>query len=310
MQLSIQQDAALRAVTAWLRTGDKQVFRLFGYAGTGKSTLARLVADNVKGRVLFAAFTAKAALIMRQKGCRDASTIHKLIYECHEDPNTGKLHFTLNRDSPLRNASLLIVDECSMVDERLGLDLLSFGTKILVLGDPAQLPPVNDDGNGCGFFTDAKPDIMLTEVHRQARDNPIIAVSMQIRAGERLTFGNYGSSRIIRDDDLKNEQVLAAGQVLVGRHVLRHECNRMFRTLLRRSSPYPETGDRLVCLRNRHDRGLLNGSLWRVEESSPPDKDNEILMRVKPEDGCGSSQRTKVRQPGLTPTRNFLKAVK
>ena len=61
-----------------------------------------------------------------------------------------------------------------MVDEDLGQDLLSFGTPVLVLGDPAQLPPVK----GGGFFTEAEPDIMLTEVHRQAADNPIVRMSM------------------------------------------------------------------------------------------------------------------------------------
>ena len=69
-----------------------------------------------------------------------------------------------------------------MVDEELGRDLLSFGKPVLVLGDPAQLPPVK----GGGFFTEAEPDIMLTEVHRQAADNPIIRMSMVVREGGRL----------------------------------------------------------------------------------------------------------------------------
>ena len=72
-----------------------------------------------------------------------------------------------------------------MVDEELGRDLLSFGKPVLVLGDPAQLPPVK----GGGFFTDAEPDVMLTEVHRQARDNPIIRLSMTVREGGRLPLG-------------------------------------------------------------------------------------------------------------------------
>lgn len=53
---------------------------------------------------------------------------------------------------------LLIVDECSMVDKTLGEDLLSFGKPILVLGDPAQLPPVY----GEGFFTKAAPTPCIT----------------------------------------------------------------------------------------------------------------------------------------------------
>ena len=63
-----------------------------------------------------------------------------------------------------------MIDECSMVDAELARDLLSFGKPILVLGDPFQLPPVK----GGGYFTESPPDVMLTEIHRQAEDNPII----------------------------------------------------------------------------------------------------------------------------------------
>src|SRR5882757_5485782 len=82
---SPEQDAALKAVAAWLkakpgRGNTPPVFRLFGYAGSGKSTLAKHLAEGVEGKVLFAAFTGKAALVMRRKGCEGASTIHSLIY--------------------------------------------------------------------------------------------------------------------------------------------------------------------------------------------------------------------------------------
>ena len=68
------QDTALKAVADWLRAkpgerGTPQVFRLFGFAGTGKTTLARHIADGVDGEVKYAAFTGKAALVMRNKGC-------------------------------------------------------------------------------------------------------------------------------------------------------------------------------------------------------------------------------------------------
>ena len=79
-----QQDRALIAVDEWLRSRHKQVFRLFGYAGVGKTTLARHFAEGVSGRVLFAAYTGKAAHVMRSKGCRGASTIHRLIYKVED----------------------------------------------------------------------------------------------------------------------------------------------------------------------------------------------------------------------------------
>jgi exodeoxyribonuclease-5 len=79
MLWSPQQDHALCVVAKWLRARDRPVFRLFGYAGTGKTTLARHLAKGVSGRVLFAAYTGKAASVMRSKGCTGASTIHSLI---------------------------------------------------------------------------------------------------------------------------------------------------------------------------------------------------------------------------------------
>ena len=68
MAWSPQQDAALKAVSAWLKHGEPQVFRLFGYAGTGKTTLAKQIADDAAGEVAFGAFTGKAALVLKSKG--------------------------------------------------------------------------------------------------------------------------------------------------------------------------------------------------------------------------------------------------
>src|SRR3954463_15738469 len=129
MQLSPQQDAALLAVSRWLKQPLPQVFRLFGFAGTGKTMLARRIADQAGGDVLFAAFTGKAAQVMRNKGCANARTIHSLIYRPRGEKaegETGQLQpaFSLNRASPVAKAKLIIVDECSMVDQALGRDLL------------------------------------------------------------------------------------------------------------------------------------------------------------------------------------------
>ncbi len=113
-----------------------------------------------------------------------------------------------------------------MVDEKLGRDLLSFGTKVLVLGDPGQLPPVKSGEGGGGFFTEQAPDVMLTEIHRQARENPIIALAETVREGGRPDYGRYGESRVIGRDDIEAEDVLAADQVLVGLNRTRQNYNR------------------------------------------------------------------------------------
>ena len=79
----------------------------------------------------------------------------------------------LNAESALRDAKLLVLDEVSMVGPEMARDLLAFGKPILVLGDPGQLPPVKGEG---AFNTD-EPDVLLTEVHRQAGDSAIIRLA-------------------------------------------------------------------------------------------------------------------------------------
>lgn len=292
MKFSPQQDAALQAISAWHKSADRgraePVFRLFGFAGTGKTTLARHIAEGVDGDVLFAAFTGKAASVMRSKGCGEASTIHSLIYRSREN-GSEEPRFTLNKMSELRNAKLLIIDECSMVDAELGRDVLSFGVPVLVLGDPAQLPPVK----GGGFFTEAEPDAMLTEVHRQAMDSPIITLSMKVREGESLDYGRYGESSVIARDEVDAASILAADQVLVGRNETRRKFNARIRTLKGHADTMPVAEDKLVCLRNNRTKGLLNGSIWTVMQANPP-KGDLVNLKVIPEEGRGASVKVSV----------------
>jgi len=296
MNFSPQQSEALDAVGRWLAAGDRPWFYLAGYAGTGKTTIARHLAEGA-GRVIFAAFTGKAAHVMRRAGCADASTIHSLIYHVAEhgrwrldclidaaqeeqkkdvpDPElladldaeireerkrVGRPIFELNPDSRIRDADLLVIDECSMVDERVANDLLSFEVPILVLGDPAQLPPVY----GAGFFTRREPDAFLSEIHRQAADNPIIHMATIVREGGSLARGEYGSSRVVAPGDFDPLTVGPETQILVGKNETRRRANAARRRRMGFLAELPEAGERLVCLRNIHDVGLLNGAIWGV----------------------------------------------
>lgn len=268
-----------------------QVFRIFGYAGSGKTTIAARKAQDMRG-VLAATFTGKAALVMRKKGF-NCSTIHSLIYKPEMVPvlddqgnPTGEetLDFVLNDESDLWNAPLLMVDEVSMVGEDLGKDLLSFNRPILVLGDPGQLPPIS----GAGFFTKGHPDVMLTEIHRQALDNPIIKMSMDVRLGRGVRPGTYGESRVIPKSRFNREsELLAADQVLCGLNKTRRALN----FDMRRYSGFelvgqPLVGDKLICLRNNRKKRLFNGGLWQV--AAPPQFDGEVFdMRLNSLDQTG-----------------------
>lgn len=296
MEFSPQQEAALVKVKAWLADPDSQVFKMFGFAGTGKSTLAKHMNADY-----YAAYTGKAAHVLQQKGCSNASTIHRLIYNPREKsmarlrqlqqklehPNTSeheqaklrehiaeeranlqKPSFTLNLDSPLRRARLLVIDECSMVNEQIGRDLLSFGCKILVLGDPAQLPPVY----GGGFFTRGKPDVLLTEVHRHARDNPILDLVTRIRTGGSWRQHELTAAKVEPEEAMQYEQII------VGRNATRHIINARCRELLGMPAGVPVAGDKLVCLRNNHELGLMNGALYDVESCDPGEAPDYVLL--------------------------------
>jgi exodeoxyribonuclease-5 len=281
MDWSPQQNEALEKVAKWYASEDRpQIFRLFGFAGTGKTTLAIEISEMVSGDCLFASFTGKAALVMRKKGCHGAQTLHSLIYKPrrknrdNEEQDKEIPMWELNPDSALREADLLIIDECSMVGEELALDVLSFKKPVLVLGDPAQLPPVG----GAGYFTEAEPDAMLTEIHRQALDNPIIRIATMIRMGERLRIAHHkgpqagqGVSVMLRTN-LRLQSELAADQILCGKNDSRVTINKRIREQLRREGKLPAgdnlpvVGDRIICLKNKRDRGLLNGGMWTVKE--------------------------------------------
>ena len=293
------QDAALQSVADWLKAGpgkngNPMIFRLFGYAGTGKTTLAKHIAEDVDGDVKFAAFTGKAALVMRSKGCHDAQTIHSLIYRARESGEEVP-SFDLWDDAPVSKASLIVVDECSMVDAELGRDLMSFGVPVLVLGDPAQLPPIQ----GGGFFTGAEPDAMLTEVHRQAEDDPIVRLSMDVREGRALAPGDYGESQVVARKALDPERVMRSDQILVGRNATRRAYNNRMRERKGLTGEYPVAGDKLVCLRNNRKKGLLNGGLWSVVKAAARTKNAILQLRVMPESG-GRALKASVRKECFT----------
>lgn len=302
MQLSETQQKAADAVNIWLKAREKPVFYLAGFAGTGKTSVAKHLAASA-GRVRFAAYTGKAASVMRRKGC-PASTIHQLVYKpIEEDPRIETLRDRLRANPEDKEASklldellkpkfglngkglradLIVIDECSMVDAKVGNDLLSFRVPLLVLGDPMQLPPVT----GGGFFTERTPDILLTEVHRQAAESGVLQLATKVRNGDKLKTGEYpgGSHVLLPDSDV---DLLAFDKILCGTNNTRKHLNRTVRKLKGFKSPlYPEAGDTVVCLKNHPQTGVANGELWTVlacAEQGPNHLEVELQNEDEPE---------------------------
>jgi exodeoxyribonuclease-5 len=317
---SPQQEQALTLARRWMDDPRApQTFYLAGYAGTGKTTIAKELWSHAGGRALSAAFTGKAASVMAAKGLPGATTVHRLIYtpageddavedlrvelralEAIREPDRrallrmealrrqmeelggrSKPRFLLKEESEVSAAPLVILDECSMVSQRLGEDLLSFGTKVLVLGDPAQLPPVR----GTGYFTDAAPDFFLTEIHRQAAESPILRLATIVREGRPLPRGEWGAARVV--GGVTAAEACRADQLLCGTNAKRRAINARQRQLAARAGPWPLAGEKLVCLRNDHQLGLLNGTQWEASRDAEVDEEDEMVIHlaVRPDVG-------------------------
>ncbi|NIL59706.1 ATP-dependent DNA helicase [Salinispora arenicola] len=316
VEFAPQQVDAIDKITDWYRAGDRQVFRLFGYAGTGKTTLARHIVEQLAvRRVLYAAFTGKAAYVLRGKGCEGASTVHSLIYQpvekvrarleklrnqlrkCEDPFERTALREEIRReqakvDSPdwilreeteLNSADVLILDEVSMVGERMARDLLSYGCRILCLGDPAQLPPVD----GGGYFINAHPDHLLTEIHRSALDSPVTRMATAIRnaqPGQRdygVTGRDGDSGRV---ESMTIADLLTFDQVLVGRNATRWQAVHLLRAL-RGLAGAPQTGDRIIALANSSEAEVFNGQQFDVLDAHLSERADRHELVVRDDEG-------------------------
>lgn len=192
--LSDGQSSAAEMVGLFLKQTDNRFARITGYAGTGKTTLIRTLADRYGDPTILTP-TGKAALRVGEATGLFAMTIHRFLYEPSEDPKTGKPIFNIKPswdDAMIdMEGKLVLIDEASMVDRLVWRDLMlvakTVGFHVLVMGDLFQLPPVYKDERGASFSTLTLPtpfSVNLTEVIRQALDSPIILASMILRSGQ------------------------------------------------------------------------------------------------------------------------------
>ena len=252
MKLSTQQQQAFDQIMAF-KDNDEKRFVLGGYAGTGKSTLSRLISKEF-GDTTVCAYTGKAANVLRDMG-ENASTVHGAIYTPMGKDDNGELKFGLDHESSIKKSDLVIVDEFSMLPEKIIRDIETLAKKVLYLGDPFQLPPVN--GN-CIL----SPNFFLEEIHRQALDSPIIRYATDVREGRALCFSEHPKFVYQPRAHFDCEDYEAADQIIVGYNKTRIAWNNRFRQKLGfEGHPLPCAGDKLICTKNNHERGLFNGMI-------------------------------------------------
>lgn len=239
-------------VWQWYSKEPFRVFIISGYAGCGKTTLARKIPEqlNIVNYKMLAP-TGKAATVLG-----NAQTIHSYLYNAKKDERTGELHF-YRKDPSQFYEMLLIVDEISMVNKELMQDLRSLNIPIIGLGDPAQLPPVNGTNDIL-----LKPDIFLTKVYRN--DGGLLELATDIRNGKKLKR-EYDSVQFRRNSIMRDLHLLSDDSIIICRYnKTRNELNAKIREKVKQFKEPIEVGDKLIVLNNSRTTGLMNGSIVQV----------------------------------------------
>lgn len=186
------QEAALAKLRAFL-AGDAQFFGLYGYAGTGKTTVIQRLFDDRSTSVVMSAPTHKACGVLAEMageaglGWMPVNTIHSL---CAVKPFRVDGE-TVFKPDPRRRAGILdfdvvVIDECSMVSTEMWSWVTSTirrGTKVIVMGDPLQLPPVGEGESPC---FDMELSATLTEIVRSRGVVQDAATRVRLNIGSRV----------------------------------------------------------------------------------------------------------------------------
>lgn len=271
IELNKGQSEGLYKGRDWWKAKNDQVFEVVGPAGSGKTTLINYLIESIglrPSQVLFMALVGKATMAMARNGL-NAKTIHSSIYEYKPVPKVdefGKPVYVLGRRQVKyefvkrevlnRDIKLIVVDEGGMINPQIGMDLLSFGLPIIVLGDLNQLPPIY----GKSFFLQ-KPDVILDEVMRQALGNPIIALSQEILKGlyylEPRELGP--KCRIVKKETVTDEELLKPDILICGKNSTRDELNNYIRRDVKKiTSDRPMLGEKIICRQNNWKEKLLD----------------------------------------------------
>lgn len=198
-----EQSEVLTEAVSYLSASDHSTLLLEGSAGTGKTTLIVWIVEALQSKLkkatgksykaIMTAPTNKAVEVLREKRAAskatytDYCTLHSALRLRYSiDEKSGAEIFTpdkSNRENKLGGATILVVDEASMI----GADLLQYveerieeerHLKVIFIGDIKQLPPVNEDNSP--IFTKGYYRLSLKEIIRQAAENPIIPLSNDI----------------------------------------------------------------------------------------------------------------------------------
>jgi len=275
IEYTSDQKKALLLISNFLQSPDN-FFLIIGNAGTGKTTIAENIARYAHARMIAPTNAAVKRLMDKfgYVGLDRFRTIHQTLYR-HPDPETGE--FKLG--DGLKRNGVYIVDECSMIDEKVLNDLVNSAikekAKLIFIGDDFQLEPVGNDPkifqwdkNKAFDFIDYWK-IKLEEVKRN--DGTILQVATHLRkstGNQKPEILNYNNDEFTIVDDFTKSLAIDIIQnnsyiVLVSNNKDRIKYNNRIRKyrFKEKSDQYILEGDRLISISNQ---GLINGETFEV----------------------------------------------
>jgi len=271
-QLNDDQEKIRQAAVKWFFNESEQLFQIAGAAGTGKTFLIYEILRSLNlnpDQYLAMAYTGQASIVMRTRGFLSAKSIHSSLYELVEVADYDNISEAFNLPKKKKvfrlrpfiedSIKLIFIDEAYMVPKRMIKDILSFGIKTIVCGDPNQLPPVGDDP---GFLIDGKVH-RLNQLMRQAESSPIVYIANRANKDLPIHCGRYGDQvLVITDDDIVPEMFTDFAQcVCCGTNRTREIMNSNIRSLMGYSGQLPTFGERVICRQNNWDINCLGISL-------------------------------------------------
>lgn len=276
MTLTDKQEKGLRLAIS--RYKNKEPFTVIaGYAGSGKSTLVQYIIQELhipESKIAYVAYTGKAALVLKSKGCPGATTAHKLLYHTTELPDGTFIH--VPKDKPDKAYKLIVVDEVSMLAKEMWTILMKWGVHVICLGDPYQLPPLGEEN---GILD--HPHIFLDEIMRQAQDSEIIRLSMDIRAGKPLSLSKGKDVWVVPKETVSDRILTTADIVLCGKNATRYYLNQRIRRNVwgEQYKDEPIESDKIICLKNYWNKGdLANGLIGKITNI---EKKEDFFLKTK-----------------------------
>jgi len=182
-----EQYEAINKIRYWLKNGDT-FFTLAGHAGTGKTTCIKKIIDEYPHEIVVSAPTHKAKKVLMSTTNMNAQTLHSLL---GLRPDVDLDNFNPNDPEfapiavpKITDYDLVIIDESSMINEDLYNIIVdetkNTQTKVLFMGDPAQIPPVGEKESV--VFNQFKNEYyQLTKIERQSESNPLFNISNVLR---------------------------------------------------------------------------------------------------------------------------------